>query len=91
MKLQPQVDVFDRMINTLMTLSIVTGIGDNFRLGNRNRSIGTDEHRNFQGNRGTYNIKSREAQGRDINLNVEIPVIPPCHCKNDGGTNVESN
>jgi len=65
--------------------------GDNYRLVNRNGGVGKDEHTNFRGNRGTYNIKSREAQGRDINLNVQLPVIPPCHCKNDGGANVESN
>jgi len=65
--------------------------GDNYGLVNRNRGINTEEHTSFQGNRGTYNIRSRDAQGRDINLNVEIPVIPPCHCKNDRGANVESN
>jgi len=65
--------------------------GDNYRLANRNRGLGTDEHTNFQGNRPTYNIKGREAQGRDINLNVQLPVIPACQCKNERATNVESD
>jgi len=77
---------------------------DNYRFVDGNRDISTDEYTNFQGERrrlpndgdigvkrGAYNTKRRDVQGRDINLNVNLPVMPACHCKKDGGIKVESN
>jgi len=74
---------------------------DTYRLINMNRGgnriddridfLGSDDEskppndNHIGGNRGTFDIKNRDVDGRDINVNLVVP-RPPCKCQQNGGT-----